>query len=327
MSMANLKQTCFLWFTGFKEACCLHRVFILCFRSSDLSIRAGQCFLLNGLIFLGSVFVLKSFLIPTLEWILPDHCPHDKFREQCVYGLILRLYSTLRIWLIQLLYVFWFYPLYAFSIVLSTLWYNDIAKHAFITMGQSKPAVDLADQSETSNSEKAISNDKPAGFEGVMIGIGEQVYSMLLLNCFFLEVSATGIIPFVGKPINFVLLSWMYAYYCFEYKWNLSGVSLDKRLDFFESHWAFFAGFGSPCVLAIFFFPPLESYAVMATLFPLFVLTATGSEADHLINSQRTKWPGGGLARLPVFYVANTVSMKILSFLPFRSKEQTCHTQ
>lgn len=29
------------------------------------------------------------------------------------------------------------------------------------------------------------------------------------------------------------------------YKWNFSGLSLDKRLEFFESNWAFFAGFGN----------------------------------------------------------------------------------
>lgn len=28
------------------------------------------------------------------------------------------------------------------------------------------------------------------------------------------------------------------------YRWNYSGLSLDKRLDFFESNWPFFAGFG-----------------------------------------------------------------------------------
>lgn len=28
------------------------------------------------------------------------------------------------------------------------------------------------------------------------------------------------------------------------YKWNFSELSFDKRLEFFESNWAFFAGFG-----------------------------------------------------------------------------------
>ncbi|KAL2904672.1 Protein EI24-like protein [Bienertia sinuspersici] len=152
----------------------------------------------------------------------------------------------------------------------------------------------------------------------IMIGIGEQVYSVLLLSFFFLEVFATGFIPYGGKALNFLLLSWMYAYYCFEYKWNLSGVTLGRRLDFFESNWAFFAGFGSPCVLAIFLFPPLESYAVMATLFPLFVLTATGSDADKLVASPRKLWLGAGLGRVPIFCGADTVSMKVLSMLSLK---------
>ena len=36
---------------------------------------------------------------------------------------------------------------------------------------------------------------------------------------------------------------------CFRYKWNYSGLSLDKRLDFFESNWPFFAGFGKTLVI------------------------------------------------------------------------------
>ncbi|GAB4847839.1 hypothetical protein Ancab_026899 [Ancistrocladus abbreviatus] len=212
----------------------------------------------------------------------------------------------------------------------------------------------------------------------VVMGIGEQVYSALLLSFFFLQVYVFGFIPYIGKALNFLLLSWMYAYYCFEYKWNLSGVSLDRRLDFFESNWAFFAGFVNlqSCLLpikglyltsrigtfyltadhaqnklkisipiprerisetdplipivsevtrvfwAIFFLPPLESYAVMATLFPLFVLAATSSEADQLISSKRKNWRGAKLGRLPIFCVADTLSLKVLSLLPFRASQE-----
>eukprot|EP00268_Persea_americana_P059765 TRINITY_DN7379_c1_g1_i1.p1 TRINITY_DN7379_c1_g1~~TRINITY_DN7379_c1_g1_i1.p1 ORF type:complete len:142 (-),score=21.76 TRINITY_DN7379_c1_g1_i1:214-639(-) len=128
------------------------------------------------------------------------------------------------------------------------------------------------------------------------------------------QVYATGFIPYIGKAINFLLLSWMYAYYSFEYKWNLSELSLDKRLDFFESNWAFFAGFGSPCVLAIFFFPPLVSYGVMALLFPLFVLTATGTQEEQVIDYQRRSWRIRGLQKLPIFYVADKLGLKLLHF-------------
>lgn len=316
----KVKQASLLWLEGFREACCLHRVFIYCFRSRELMIRTGQCFLLNGFIFLGSIFVLKSVIIPILEWILPDQCPFINFQELCSLGSILRLYYLLRLGLIQMFYVFWFYPLYIFSFILSNIWYNDIAKYGFFAIEKHGPAVTVApSQKELSTSESKSQMDKPTDLGGVMIGIAEQIFSVLLLSFFFLEVYVVGYIPYIGKTFNFLLLSWMYAYYCFEYKWNLSGLSLDKRIDFFETNWAFFAGFGNPCVLAIFFFSPLVSFGVMAILFPLFVLTATGSDADKVIDCERRKWQGAGLGRLPIFCVADYLSTQVSSL--FRGVE------
>ncbi|KAL6964428.1 hypothetical protein U1Q18_035483 [Sarracenia purpurea var. burkii] len=312
---AKLKQTSLLWLDGFRDACCIPRVVIYCLRSRQLAIRTGQCFLLNGFIFLGSIFILNSVIIPTLQWILPDQCPHIGSQELCLFDGISKFYSFLRLGLIQLFYVLWFYPLYVFSFILSSMWYNDIAKYGFLAIGKHGPTTSQQEQSSSLN---ATQIDKRADLGGVMIGIAEQVYSVVLLSFFFLEVYVTGFIPYMGKALNILLLSWMYAYYCFEYKWNFSGLSLDKRLDFFESNWAFFAGFGNPCVLAVFFFSPLVSYGVMAILFPLFVLTATGSDADKLITSQRKKWKGAGLGRLPIFYAADYFSMRALSFFPLK---------
>ncbi|KAG2396364.1 Protein EI24-like protein [Vigna angularis] len=305
----KVKMAASLWLEGFGEACCLHRVVLLCMRSHNLLMRTGQCFLLNGFIFLGSIFVLKSVVIPALWWILPGQCSQFVSHELCDLGGTLKFYSFLRLALIQLCYVLWFYPLYVFSIVLSTIWYNDIAKYGYAAMGRSKLTVEKGSSQNNSPSMQDAHHVKgPSGLGGVMIGIGQQVYSILLLGVFFLEVYATGYIPYIGKLINFFLLSWMYAYYCFEYKWNFNEVALDRRLDYFESYWPFFAGFGSPCVLAIFFFSPLVSYGIMAILFPLFVLTAAGSESEQEISFEKHKWRAAGLERLPIFYVADKVS-------------------
>ncbi|CAJ2649218.1 unnamed protein product [Trifolium pratense] len=321
--MERLKSGCILWFEGLKEACCLHRVVILCLRSNSLLLRTGQCFLLNGFIFLGSIFLLNSVVIPALWLILPDQCSHLVSHQLCDLPSTFKFYSFLRLALIHLFYVLWFYPLYVFSIVLSTIWYNDIAKYGYAAMGRSKFTVDkVSSQNNAPTTQDAYQAKKPSGLGGVMIGIGEQVYSVLLLSVFFLEVYATGFIPYIGKVLNFLLLSWMYAYYCFEYKWNFNEVALDRRLDYFESYWPFFAGFGSPCVLAIFFFSPLVGYGIMAILFPLFVLTATGSEAEQEISFEKYKWRAAGVERLPIFYVANNVSMWILSLLPLEKRDR-----
>jgi len=89
---------------------------------------------------------------------------------------------------------------------------------------------------KVSSTETAISRD---GLEGMMLMIGEQIYSVLMVTIFFIEVSGVGYIPYIGKMMNFILLSWIYAYYCFEYKWNFIEWSLDERIYFFETNWAF----------------------------------------------------------------------------------------
>ncbi|RZC60298.1 hypothetical protein C5167_022064 [Papaver somniferum] len=172
-------------------------------------------------------------------------------------------------------------------------------------MGRAEPS---------SKKEMGDAQNKPAGVGGFMIGFGEHVFSILLLGFFFLEVYAVGYIPYVGKMLSFLLLSWMYAYYCFEYKWSLAEVSLEKRLDFFESNWAFFAG-KPMCSSNFLLFSSCGQRSPGDTL-----SFATGSEADQGINCQRKKWMGVGLGRLPIFYAADILSMWALSY--FRSAPQ-----
>ncbi|KAJ3675198.1 hypothetical protein LUZ60_004240 [Juncus effusus] len=308
--LRGARQLSLLWLSGFKEACCLHRVIFFCASSKMLLIRTGQCFLLNGFIFLGSLFIVRSLVIPILTWILPDLCNHfeSQYDNDCDYKGVMTLYSVLRSFLVEVFYVLWFYPLYVFSFILSALWYNDIAKYAFeVIKNRNKSSENSSDETE-----------KPEGVEGLATGIAEQVYSILLLTIFFIEVFVTGYVPYVGKAMNFLLLSWMYSYYCFEYKWNYTGVGLNWRLDLFESNWAFFAGFGSPCVIPIFFFSPLVSYGVMAILYPLFVLTAAGTEVEKVINSVRNKEEG---SKIPIFYIAQRISTMVLNLFPEIQKE------
>jgi hypothetical protein len=45
-----------------------------------------------------------------------------------------------------------------------------------------------------------------------------------------------------GMTLNVLFLSWLYAYYCYDYRWGLLGIRLPDRLAFVERRWAFFAG-------------------------------------------------------------------------------------
>ncbi|KAJ8526409.1 hypothetical protein K7X08_028886 [Anisodus acutangulus] len=105
LARSKSKQALLLWLDGVREACCLHRVIIYLLRSKQLAVLTGQCFLLNGFIFLGSIFVLKSVIIPALELILPGHCPQTNSQESCSFSSILEFYRFLRVGLVQLFYV------------------------------------------------------------------------------------------------------------------------------------------------------------------------------------------------------------------------------
>eukprot|EP00252_Welwitschia_mirabilis_P005259 TRINITY_DN15759_c0_g1_i2.p1 TRINITY_DN15759_c0_g1~~TRINITY_DN15759_c0_g1_i2.p1 ORF type:complete len:239 (+),score=37.13 TRINITY_DN15759_c0_g1_i2:139-855(+) len=227
-----------------------------------------------------------------LAWILPigtqtqnSFLPHCSISEtgQTIYALFQAVLTTC-------FYVLWFYPMYVLSFVISSIWYTEIAQQACSVMKQTESSQKGKKDDKMLNTDW---HDKRGGLE---------------------EVSAVGFIPYIGKLMNFLLLSWVYAYYCFEYKWNSIGWSLKERIDFFEANWAFFAGFGSPCVVATFFSSALISYGIMAILYPLFVLCATASDSKKVIASYSRKQRHNRLHRIPIFYFANATSLRLLKY-------------
>lgn len=319
----QLLRTSALWLLGFKEACQIHRAVFLCKRSRPVLIKTLQCFLLNGCLFLGSILVLQRIVVPVLRYLLghPVQLPAES-------GLVgegdWRRAGVLQNIIVVLCYVFWLYPLYIISFVVNIIWYNDIARHAFQTIGKSESNSQrnpVEVQSPIAGKRIGISGGQPvdkknSGLQSVVLQIGEQIYSFIMVSVFFLEVYAVAFVPYLGPVLNFVLLSWLYAYYCFDYKWSFSKWSLERRLFFFETNWAFFAGFGSPCVLATFFCSPFISAGVMNVLFPMFVLVATASNPEEAMQ----KWIGGPNStgkrrRLPIFHFANTLMIPLLELL------------
>lgn len=68
----------------------------------------------------------------------------------------------------------------------------------------------------------------------------------MLLLYFMIQSSIVALIPFIGMPVSFILTSWLYAFYAFDYVWdNTKNMSVQQRLDYFETHWAYMFGFGN----------------------------------------------------------------------------------
>jgi etoposide-induced 2.4 mRNA len=94
------------------------------FRSSTIRNYFIRCTVLNGFIFLGSIYFYHALLIPLIRYT---------FREQfsspgqaSSSGL-----ASLVEWLSgTVYYLFWVYPIYSISFVLSSRWFQTIAKRA-----------------------------------------------------------------------------------------------------------------------------------------------------------------------------------------------------
>lgn len=54
----------YMWLIGLFTACAFHRVLSYTTRSRKLAVLAARCFVLNGVVFLGSLAVVERFLAP-----------------------------------------------------------------------------------------------------------------------------------------------------------------------------------------------------------------------------------------------------------------------
>eukprot|EP00250_Pteridium_aquilinum_P005594 c15666_g1_i1 orf=267-1220(-) len=301
--MEKLELAFSLYIAGFKDACCVHRAFYFCRRSHKVFLRTVQCFLLNGFIFLGIYFFIEKLVAPIVHWILTFPLAEEQHNGSWAI-------ETFLLYLCHGLLVL---PLYILSYVASCLWYGEIAQQAstVLELNSHVNAKEKQQQMQTTQHRGSQSN---SGLDGMLFSVGEQTYSVLMLIIFYYEVRAANCVPYISNLLMIPLRSWLYAYYFFDYAWGYAEWSLERRLTFFETNWAFFAGFGSPCLLATFSLSGLVQEGVLALLFPLFVLVAFGSHPEKVIAAYNVgENSPAQLPRVPVFYLTSVLMNKLFS--------------
>ncbi len=85
--------------------------------------------------------------------------------------------------------------------------------------------------------------------------------------------------------MEFLLTSWLYAFFCFDYKWGLRRQPFAARIAYFEAHWAFFGGFGAACTLPALVLPYYQGAAVMGLLFILLAADASPHDSTRTGSS------------------------------------------
>eukprot|EP01083_Nonionella_stella_P217180 779877_1 len=104
---------------GFRDAL-WPGAFIYVVTSPLIRRRFAQCCILNGVIFLGSICILNYIIIPLFVFILRCSGVSSHSTEWAEFA-VDKLYKAI-----------WVLPLYIFSFVVNSLWYQDIAEQAHL---------------------------------------------------------------------------------------------------------------------------------------------------------------------------------------------------
>jgi len=275
---SNLTLLARVWFAGILDAFAVGRIVSIVYRSPKVKTTVLNCFLLNGLLLLGSYFIYEYLVGPAIKSILPT----ESFGVHYIFSTVY--------------YVCWVYPVYVFSYVVNLAWYNDIAQHAFSVSGhktEDQPGDNIAKKVSDIVYDLALCGS----FMVITLAL-----SAFLSYAFSLEVTA--------EVFKFIQLSWLYAFYCFDCKWSLRGKwGITKRVQVFESYWVYMLGFGTPFTLAFFFFPYLVSNGVFALLYPLFLILAVRAKPQKTENAKYIP------THLPLFWLADKLNRKVFSLI------------
>ena len=270
--------------------------------SKTIRYRTLQCFLLNGVIFVGNILLAEHIIRPLISYILntddtlSSSSSSSKFIDlNTSSNNFSQVNNMIEIGLYFLYQILWLWPFYLLSFALNGMWYQDIADHAFILM----------------NGKRKISSFTFSKWINYM---AEELYRLILVIFCLLQAIVIGFIPFIGKWLCIIHFAWLYALYSFEYKWSFLSWSLHKRLNYFQKHWVYFSGFGTPLALITVLFPKFLGSGIYALCFPCFLIVSI--VAKPIAHDKDTKG-------LPIF----SLSKMLIGFILKRDKTKNKQQQ
>eukprot|EP00762_Andalucia_godoyi_P000677 ANDGO_05377.mRNA.1 Protein EI24 homolog len=280
--------------------------------SPTLRQRFLQCFVLNGLIFLGSLLLSERLVFPFFDAFLASRTdPSHSLFLKTVFSI---LYN-----------IVWTYPIYTVSFVLNTVWYSDMAVHAFRVNHSSSlnpppnPNLKPSQLHQRDQRHRESTRQQSGGglfsYKAFIVRLSEEILRYLSACTFFVQIALAMFIPVIGEYVSLLLLCSFYAYYCFEYKWAQMDWPLGRRTMFFECGFAYFTGFGVPATVATYFFPYFINAALFSFLFPLLIVAAVAADREAWIAEKSRSVP-----RVRAFQLPSRLNSIIIKLLGIQKK-------
>ncbi|KAJ1567854.1 Etoposide induced 2.4 mRNA, partial [Cladochytrium tenue] len=198
---------------------------ITIYGSRTIQLAAAKCLAVNAAVFLGSWAVL-NFAIPPVVLGSAAAASDPTTRDlPLTAAATMTIRDRMLLALAPSYYVLCMFPIYALGFLLNAPWYQQVADRAYQIV-YSKPVAN------------------PQTYDWLLKRAADESYRLLLLLNYALAVALAAALPRpVGPTLAFLLCDWLVAFLCFEYKWASRGWTLDRRIEYFENRWAYFAGF------------------------------------------------------------------------------------
>ncbi|KAL9643367.1 hypothetical protein ABK040_014820 [Willaertia magna] len=322
---------------GLKDALAFSKAIDLFAQSKTLKNLFIQCFILNGCLFIGSIIFLDYIATPLFqattntldlssssELLLNNNTllnNNSSFNNSTSSSFVVNSNNN-HTYLLVLLHVifqslknlFWLWPIYTISFLLSTLWFNDISAHVtkrLKLMNKSKSSSSSLSSSSSMSSMNANNNNNSLNFRSVINeSLTDAVHRSLIFLLLIIQASVISIIPLFGTLVSFILYSWIYAFYSFEYVWSYKGYSLRKRIQYFEERCGYMFAFGSLNALISNYFPFFLSAGVWAMIFPIFIVLAMLAKPPSAADVKRE-----GLRPFRIFHYTIICSSYLIKVL------------
>lgn len=285
----------------FYQGLCLgvsvHKAWPVFLTSSTVRKRSAQSLVLNGGIFLASIYLVETCLFPLFRNVVDSSPFWLAYFLNMVMGI--------------LYYGCWLLPLYVIQLVMNMNAVTEVAKDTLFTV--------LRVPSNTNANLSSVISD--VLFETVFV-----TACMIFAGVIDIGITLapyTSDIFWLCYPCSIIYWTWIYAFCAFNTKWKLQGVGVLRRINAIQSNAAFYCGFGTPLTLLTYFYPNFFVNAVIyALLYPWFVIIACASnngDTDPSLNPMLAVEYDPTM-QFPVFKIPYTIASRLLSCGPNKPK-------
>lgn len=319
----NIRLQILIFLQGLIDSLSFHRTIPDLVNNSTAATVMGKILVANGVLILGSLVLFHRGIVPFLDILGQDS--FDRANSRHYEGLLWFVYR----WL-------WLGPICVLCYVCCLAWYSELgASLKKKVPTQSQKSMDFLNQSLQTiyallvwvvafAQLQLINNVIPMMIsvlevivERVLVADTSSTASFSIQAMSFVRSAVLQVVHLLklsNTVMGWLLMTTLYAWYCFDPIWIAQGVNPDERFSRIHKHLSYFLGFGIPYTILLKNTSFFVGFAIFLMVFPLSVIL--GSVSDY--SRPHREYDVKPVSYVPVFRLAQEWTLYVLK--PFNKR-------